>query len=63
MEAYESAIVKNHDLCFTKRTVARLLWPIIERSPYLTRELIEEQVGIRQDEKQRYLESLSEIIV
>jgi hypothetical protein len=30
IEAYEEAIVKNHDLFFTKRTVAHLIWPILD---------------------------------
>ena len=63
MEAYEGAIVKNHDLFFTKRTVAKLLDSIIQRSPYLTRDLIEEQVALRQQEKQQYLQCLSDIVV
>ena len=48
MEAYEGAIVKNHDLFFTKRTVCKLIQPIIENHPHLTRQLIEVEVGKRQ---------------
>lgn len=63
ISAYEEAIVKNHDLLFTKRTVAHLLWPIVQREPLVTRDLIELQVAIRQEEKQKYLECLSDIVV
>lgn len=35
----------------------------MEREPVLTRDLIEERVGVRQAEKQRYLECLSDIVV
>ena len=51
MDAYEGAIVKNHDLFFTKRTVAHLLKPIIDHYPHITRELVEEQVYHRREEK------------
>lgn len=45
MDVYEAAIVKNHDFFFTKRTVAKLLVPIIEKHPYITRDLIEAEIA------------------
>ena len=40
MNLYEEAIITNHDLFFTKRTINKLLQPILNDHPYLTKELI-----------------------
>lgn len=37
---YEEAIMTNHDLFFTKRTVNKLLLPLLHQHPYLTRQMI-----------------------
>lgn len=37
MDIYEKSIVKNHDLFFAKRTICKLLMPIIKGNPYLTK--------------------------
>lgn len=37
---YEEAIIVNHDLFFTKRTINKLLLPLLDMHPYLTRELV-----------------------
>lgn len=38
---YEEAIMTNHDLFFTKRTLCKLLLPLLNQHPFLTRQLIE----------------------
>jgi hypothetical protein len=37
IESYEQTIVKNHDLFFAKRTICKLLLPILKQYPYLTK--------------------------
>ena len=44
MENYEQAIVTNHDLFFTKRTICKLILPVLQQNPTLTRDMIVEAV-------------------
>ena len=63
LENYETAILSNHDLFFTKRTLCKLLLPVISNHPTLTRSLIEQQVVLQQAQKEQFLECLSELVV
>lgn len=60
---YDASILTNHDLFFTKRTICKLVLPILNQHPTLTRKMLEEQVGVEQEKKERYLECLSELVV
>jgi hypothetical protein len=53
----------NHDLFFTKRTINKLLLPLLNDHPLLTRELIEGKVAEQQQKKEQYLECLSDFLV
>ena len=63
MDAYEQAILPNHDLFFTKRTVCKLLLPLLQSYPTLSRAMIEQQVEKEQLKKEQYLECLSDLVV
>lgn len=63
MASYEEAVMSNHDLFFTKRTVNKLLLPLLNDHPLLTRELLERRVGEEQQRKEEYLECLSAFVV
>jgi hypothetical protein len=60
---YERAILPNHDLFFTKRTLAKLLRPLLHAHPTLTRALLLQEVHLQQQRKQEFLECLSDLVV
>ena len=63
MESYEAAVLPHHDLFFTKRIAHKLLLPIAQQHPHITRGLIQVQMEEEQLKKERFLECLSELVV
>lgn len=44
MDNFESTIVKNHDLFFNKRTICKLVLPILHKTTYLNKELLQKEI-------------------
>lgn len=44
MGNFENTIVKNHDLFFNKRTVCKLVLPILKKTIYINKEALNREI-------------------